>query len=268
MKKKHAQNYLRDFIYLDLALVSSYLEQLVGGLPYEAEVSQEKRVGGDSGINLALFHVNLQGGGARSSTENQMIFWARYARLEDELRKANKLVELTGLKNIAQLKPHILFLFSGATWFEPDWSGWNSGMSLAKIIIDKFRQLGALEALNQAQPDINGMVPMLLGPGGNPIVALQKDALSELLPSDLPLEPPANIRRLFKPTAVSISFELESCKKQLKFEGSASLQNFTPHRIERCIVSSIQEDVDVLGLVTECKGNVFQFVPLAIFVKV
>ena len=141
-------------------------------------------------------------------------------------------------------------------------------MSLAKMIIDKLHQINALEAMSQVQPDVNGMVPMLLGPGGNPIVALQKDVLSEVLPNNLPKEPPNSIRRLFKPTAVRIAFSVESCEEQLKFEGCASLQNFTPHRVERCIVSPTQEDVNVLGLVTEREDNVFRFVPLAMFVKV
>jgi len=266
MKKKHDQTYLRDFICLDLALVSSYLEQLIGGVPQEAQVSHEQHAGGEVNV-LSLFHVNLQGG--RGYAENQTIYWARYARLEDELRKLGKLVELTASKPTdARILPHTLFIFNGGTLFEPDWSDWRAGVSLAKIIIDKLHQMNAIEALSQAQVDANGMVPMLLGPGGNPVLALQKDMLSQILPDSLPSEPPISIRRLFKPAGVRITFRVGSGKEQVRFEGVTVLQNFTPHRIDRCIAGPAQEDVHVLGLITEVKGDSVQFVPLAAFVKV
>ncbi len=267
MERKHKDRYLRDFIYLDLALVGSYLEQLIGGLPYEAKISREQQAGGDAGVNVALFHVDLKGGGTRGYAENQTIQWATYARLEDELRKANKLLDFTSSAKTFRVEPHVIFLFKGVTKLEPDWADWNSGISLAKIVIDKLNQLGAIESMNQAQPDENGMVPMLLGPGGNAIVALQKNALSELLPKNLPKEPPSSIRRLFKPTAVRVTFPINVGKEKIEFEGSASLHNFTPHRLNRYTGTSAQDDVNVLGLVTEIIGSVLRFVPLAIFVK-
>ena len=98
------------------------------------------------------------------------------------------------------------------------------------------------------------------------MVTLQKDMLAEILPNNLPKEPPSSVRRLFKPTVVKITFPIKSGEKQ--FEGSASLHSFTPHRVNRYVGSSAQEDVNVLVLVTEQKGTVFQFVPLAIFVKI
>lgn len=266
MKRKHDQTYLRDFICLDLALVSSYLEQLIGGVPNGAQVSQEQHSGGEVNV-ISLVHINSQGG--RGYTENQTIYWARYDRLENKLREIGKLTELTALKPPdVPIIPHVLFLFNGGTSFEPDWSDWRAGVSLAKIIIDKLRQMNAIESLSQAQADINGMVPMLLGPGGTPVLALQKDVLSQLLPDSLPSEPPVSIRRLFKPAAVRITFCVGSGKEQLRFEGSAALNNFTPHRIDRCIVGPAQEDVHVLGLITEVKGDSVQFIPLAAFVKV
>ncbi len=263
------QEFLRDFIYLDLALVGSYLEQLIGGMPHGAQISHENQAGGDTGVNVSLFHLNLHAGGARSYTENQTIYWDRYARLEDELRKRRKLTELKSSEATKEsIEPHLLFLFAGPASFEPDWSNWSSGISLAKIIIDKLRQLNALEAAGQVQPDANGMVPMLLGPGGNPIVALQKDVLSELLPHDLPKEPPISMQRLFKPVGVRVRLKVGSLGKKITLEGNASLLHFTPHRVDRYVSGRAKEDVNVLGLVTERDRNAAQFTPLAIFVKV
>ena len=69
------QEVLRDFIYLDVALVSTYLEQLTGGVPQEARVSRESRSGGEAGLNMSLFHINMQGGGSQGYQENQTIYW-------------------------------------------------------------------------------------------------------------------------------------------------------------------------------------------------
>ncbi len=272
MKKQQItspQKFLRDFIYLDIALVNSYLEQLTGGVPHAAQITREYQAGANAGVNVSLFHLNLEGGGARSYAENQTIYWDRYARLEKELRKNCKLVELKSSEQIVtNIEPHTLFLFSGSVLFNPDWSNWSSGISLAKIIIDKLRQLNDLEAKGQVQPDANGMVPMLLGPGGNPVVTLQKDMLSELLPHDLPNKPPSSIQRLMKPVGVNVSLKVGSLGKSITLEGNAALQHFTPHRVDRLVAGPAKEDVFVLGLVTERVRNSAQFSPLAIFVKI
>jgi len=56
-----------------------------------------------------------------------------------------------------EYSPILFFIFNGGTLFEPDWSDWRAGVSLAKIIIDKLHQMNAIEALSQAQVDANGM---------------------------------------------------------------------------------------------------------------
>lgn len=263
------QSSLRDFIYLDLELVGSYLEQLVGGIPHEAQISREYQAGGEAGLNVSLFHVNVQGGGTRSYAENQTIHWDRYARLEEQLYKACKLTELKESQLTTEsIEPHILFLFDGMASFEPDWSNWSSGISLAKIIIDKLHQLNSAETLGNTQPDANGMVPMLVGPSGNPLIALQKDMLSELLPNNLPEEPPQEIRGLFKPVGVTVTLRVKSSNQIISLKGNASLRHFTPHRVDRYVLRPGKEHVNVLGLVTERKSTKAQFTPLAIFVKV
>jgi len=260
---------LRDFIYLDVALVSSYLEQLAGGIPQEAQVSHGYTAGGDAGVSMSLFHINVQGGGSWGYRENQTIYWDRYARLENVLRSAGKLVDTVeeGMA-AASLKPHAIFLASGVASFEPDWSNWQSGISMAKLVIDKVRQLNALEAVEQAQPDSSGMVPMLYEPGGKPVVTVRKDVLSQVLPSNLPQEPPENIRRLFKPVGVKMVLEESTSDQRVTLEGIASLEHFTPHRVQRYLLGPLEEEVHALGLVTQREGTMAQFIPLAIFVKI
>ncbi len=259
---------LRDFIYLDVVLVSSYLEQLTGGVPQEARVSREYRGGGEAGVSMPLFQLNVQGGGKWGYQENQTIYWDRYARLEKELRDASKLTELVDTKlATVVLKPNSFFLLNGCASFAPDWSNWQSSMSMIELVIDKLRQLGALEAAQQEQPDASGMVPMLYEPDGRAVVMVRKDALSQLIPGKLPNKPPNNIRRLFKPAGVKIILHVGTLDTQVVLEGNASLQHFTPHRIERYLFSPAEEDVHILGFVTQRKGAMIQFVPLSVFVR-
>jgi hypothetical protein len=68
-----AAKVLRDFIYLDVDLVSSYLEQLTGGTPNSAEISRENHVGGTGGVNLSLLQLQLDGGGRKGYRENQTV---------------------------------------------------------------------------------------------------------------------------------------------------------------------------------------------------
>lgn len=261
--------FLRDFIYLDVVLVSSYLEQLTGGVPQEARVSQEYRGGGQAGVNMPLFQLNVQGGGSWGYQENQTIYWDRYARLEEELRDAGKLVEVVGTEpSTADLKPNTIFLVSGCALFEPDWSNWQSGMSMAKLVIDKLRQVSALEVAQQEQPNASGMVPLLYEPSGEAVVMVKKDALSQLIPDNLPNEPPNNIRRLFKPSGIKIVLHIGISDAQVALEGIALLQHFTPHQVERYLLGRVEEDIHVLGLVRQRKGATVQFIPLSVFVRI
>jgi hypothetical protein len=260
---------LRDFIYLDVPLVSTYLEQLTGGVPQEASVSREYRGSGEAGLSMSLFHIDLQGGGSRGYQENQTIYWDRYARLEKELRNAGKLIDFVGTEpSTAALKPNAIFLISGHALLEPDWSTWQSGISLAKLIIDKLRQLSALEAAQQEQPDANGMVPMLYEPDGKAVIMVRKDALSQLLPDSLPNKPPDNIRSLFKPSGVKIVLHVGVPHEEVLLEGNASLQHFTPHRVGTYLLGPVEDDIHVLGLVRQRNEAVVQFIPLAVFVRI
>lgn len=262
-------NILRDFIYLDVALVSSYLEQPTGGVPYAAEVSREYHGGGEAGLSMSLVQVKLEGGGSRGYRENQTIFWARYARLEKVLRDAGKLTDLTQeAASPAGLRANMIFLAAGQASLEPDWSNWQSGVSMAKLAIQKLQQLSAFEAVQQAQPDETGMVPMLYGPEGAAIVMVKQDALSQLLKEELPDEPPDKIRRLFKPSGVIMRLPLGDPRSPVVLEGTGALEHFTPHRIAPYLLGPVQEDIHLLGLVRQKEGDVVRFIPLAAFAGV
>jgi len=260
---------LRDFIYLDVVLVSSYLEQLTGGVPYGAEISREYRGGGEAGVSMPLFQVKIEGGGSRGYRENQTIYWDRYARLEKALRDTGKLVDLTLEAGApATLKANTIFLAAGRASLEPDWSGWQSGVSMAKIVFQKLQQLSALEAIQQAQPDESGMVPMLYGPGGTAVVMVKQDALSQLFKDKLPDEPPDKLRPLFKPSGVIIWLHLGDPENAVVLEGYAGLEHFTPHRVKPYLLDPVQEDIHILGLVRQVQGNSVRFIPLAAFATV
>jgi len=260
---------LRDFIYLDVVLVSSYLEQLTGGVPYGAEISREYHGGGEAGVNMPLFQVSIEGGGSRGYRENQTIYWDRYARLEKALRDAAKLVDLTREAGApATLKANTIFLAAGRASLEPDWSLWQSGISMAKIVFQKLQQLSALEAIQQTQPDESGMVPMLYGPEGTAVVMVKQDALSQLFKDKLPDEPPNKLRPLFKPSGVIIRLHLGDPENAFVLDGYAGLEHFTPHRAKPYLLGPVQEDIHILGLVRQVQGNSVQFIPLAAFVMV
>lgn len=260
---------LRDFVYLDVPLVSSYLEQLTGGMPYGAEVSREYHGGGEAGLSMPLVQVKLEGGGSRGYRENQAIYWARYARLEEALRETGKLIDLTEeTTSPATLRADAVFLAVGHTSLEPDWANWQSGVSLVKLVFQKLRQLGAFEAVQQAQPDETGMVPMLYGPEGTAVVMVRQDAVSQLFKDKLPDKPPVEIRRLFKPSAVTVRLTLGDPGNAVMLEASGDLEHFTPHRIAPYLLGPVHEDMHVLGLVRQREKDAVRFIPLAVFATV
>ena len=217
---------------------------------------------------MSLFQVKVEGGSTRGYKENQTIYWDRYSRLEKALRDTSKLKDLTQETTIpANVKPNTIFLAAGSATLEPDWSNWQSGISIAKFAVEKLQQLSASETTQQAEVDESGMMPILYGPSGTPTYTIRQDVLKHLFKDEPPDEPPDKIRSLLRPSSVIIRLTL-SGTENIILEGHADLEHFTPHRIAPYILDPVQENIHILGLARQCDGPVVRFIPLAAFVNV
>jgi hypothetical protein len=213
--------------------------------------------------------LQLDGGGRKGYRENQTIYWSRYERLEKSLLDADILVDLTKDTSLVRnLEPNMIFLASGHAYFEPDWSNWQSGVSMIGLVSEFISQLGALNAPQQPPPNETGVVPASDGLEVKNIVNVDQAGLSQLVKAIPVSEPPQTVRRLFKPAAVNIRISLGESRDLCTLESSCALEHFTPHRLQPYLMETIEEDIYVLGLVRQREDKLLRFIPLTLSVCV